>query len=253
MDDEAVANFVAITGGSETVAHQVLEIAGGDLEHAVTLYFDNPGVFSSAAAPSTSSAPVLPEIGRSSAPASSRPPRPSTGRQDPHGVIHIDSDDEDEDVRMDDSDFGFDDVAEAATVARTAQEEEDAAIAKRLQEELYSESSGTADGIRAPIARTTETLLAPSYGLDLDHDAEREAAVMEQLRRRRQVPARGRIRIPRHAAPSMANPFLLQRSDQALLARTPGPAETLCRPARTARLRSRERRGSPICTDRRSN
>jgi len=93
-------------------------------------------------------------------------------------------------------DSGFDDdsgdAALAQTVARTTQEEEDAAMAKRLQEELYAENATTADGIRAPIERTTETLVAPSgYGIpSLDDDAMDEAsmedAIVEQLRRRRQ-------------------------------------------------------------------
>jgi len=189
MDDETVANFVAITGASEAVAQQVLEIAGNDLAQAAVLYFDNPEAFNSIATASTSAAPVLPEIGRPSIQASTGH-QSSGGRQDARGVIHIDSDDDD--ARMDGDDFGLDDVAEAATVARTAQEEEDAAMAKRLQEELYAENANTSDGIRAPIARTTETLLAPSYGVDLDDEADREAAVMEQLRRRRQASARGK-------------------------------------------------------------
>lgn len=97
-----------------------------------------------------------------------------------------------------DREFDFDEeegaAAEAVTVARTAQEEEDAAIAKRLQEELYAENTATSDGIRAPIGRTTETLVAPTYGLGHvdDDDGGVDAAVLEHMRRRRQAARRKR-------------------------------------------------------------
>lgn len=81
--------------------------------------------------------------------------------------------DEDEDIVIPDSDED-DTVAQVERVARTAQEEEDAALAQRMQEELYRETGGGGtdgggglggfvdeDGVRAPMARTTETLIGP--------------------------------------------------------------------------------------------
>jgi len=200
MDDDAVANFVAITGASDVVAQQVLEIAGGDLAQAATLYFDNPGAFAQAAptsAPSRSQAAASASASApSSRPSRSAAPSRPAGREDASGVIHIDSDDDGDDVQMIDDDaeedmYDFDDdqgaAAAAATVARSAQEEEDAAMAKRLQEELYAENAGPSEGVRAPIARTTETLVAPSYGMGaVDDRDDIDAAILDQLRRRQQ-------------------------------------------------------------------
>jgi hypothetical protein len=83
--------------------------------------------------------------------------------------------------------------AVAAQAAALAQEEEDMAMAKRLQEELYqgnqgsgSGSGGNPDDVRAPIARTTETLVAPGWGGG-EHDDGMEAAFLEELRRRRRA------------------------------------------------------------------
>ena len=58
------------------------------------------------------------------------------------------------------------------------------AMARRLQEEMYSENPASGDGVRAPIGRTTETLVGPDASWGLEDD--REAAVLEQLRRRAQ-------------------------------------------------------------------
>jgi UBX domain-containing protein 7 len=177
MADEEIASFVAFTGTTDDVARQILEITGGDLGQAATLYFDNPESWD--ALPSTL------DMASSSAaqpPADRPPPIPMSTRPE---VINLDSDD-DEDIQMLDEDFSDVLASEAQTVARSAQEEEDAAMAKRLQEELYSENAQTADGIRAPIARTTETLLAPEYGAGaIEDDDDAIARHLEQLARRR--------------------------------------------------------------------
>ncbi|KAH8167239.1 hypothetical protein CIB48_g998 [Xylaria polymorpha] len=104
-----------------------------------------------------------------------------TGREDSHGVVHIDSDDDD-DFRMLDDDGDGGDVA---SIARNAQEEEDAAMARRLQEELYGSGPGSGavdDGVRAPIAQTIETLAGPDLAWAMEED--REDTVLEQLRAR---------------------------------------------------------------------
>lgn len=186
MDDD-VDQFMAITGvAAEHVARGYLEISGGDPMQAIQLFFENPELQASFNAPAASA----------SASASQRQPTSSaatghgqafTGRQDSRGIIHIDSDDDD-DVNMADNEFTIpdDDDDDVAAVARSAQEEEDAAMARRLQEEMYSENHGPAgEGVRAPIAQTHETLAAPDPSWGLDDD--REAAVMEQMRRRRRL------------------------------------------------------------------
>lgn len=164
--EQDIESFIAITGATRHAAEQILELSGFDVNQAIQLWFTDEDLQRSLnnAGPSTTTT--------TSARPSTQQNRSRIGREDAHGVIHIDSDD---DVDMTENDF--DDGAEkAAAIARQAQEEEDAAIAKRLQEELYG--SQPADEVRAPLARTTETLVAPTYGDD-DH-----SAILEQFRRR---------------------------------------------------------------------
>ncbi|KAI0466406.1 hypothetical protein F4859DRAFT_497312 [Xylaria cf. heliscus] len=179
MDDD-VDSFMLVTGvASRDVARGYLQISGGDLNRAVTAYYENPELESSfntaSSAPRTSSQ----QRGTSSRARSSG----LTGREDSHGVVHIDSDDDDDDdIRMLEDD---DDSADVASIARNAQEEEDAAMARRLQEELYGSgpgSGGVDDGVRAPIAQTTETLAGPDLAWTMEED--RDDAVLEQLRAR---------------------------------------------------------------------
>lgn len=73
--------------------------------------------------------------------------------------------------------------------------DDDEAMARRLQEELYGapgNGRGGAEmvdehGYRAPIGRTTETLVGPGSFDPTDGD-EMRAAVMEQVAARRQPP-----------------------------------------------------------------
>jgi hypothetical protein len=199
--DSDIVNFVGITGASEDAARQVVEMCAGDVEQAIQLWFADEELqrnLSTAAPAAPSSSSPAAAAGRRS----NRPPV-SIGRVDASGVIHIDSDDDDDDDDDDvqmitdsyDDDMEFDDdagaAAEAANVARTAQEEEDAAMAKRLQEELYSGQAVDEDGVRAPMGRTTETLVGPGGGWGMggvDED-DMQSAVLEQLRRRRQPPS----------------------------------------------------------------
>ncbi|KAK4249475.1 hypothetical protein C7999DRAFT_39455 [Corynascus novoguineensis] len=169
--EEEIAAFVGITGANRTAAERMLELCSSDLEQAVQLWFADEELQRSLsnAGPSTTTAP-------------SRPNRSRIGREDAQGVIHIDSDD---DVPMTENEV--DDGDEVAGVARRAQEEEDAAMAKRLQEELYSGQNADDSGVRAPMARITETLVAPAYG---DDDDDGHAAILEQMRRRQQARVR---------------------------------------------------------------
>ncbi|KAF7560686.1 hypothetical protein G7046_g3443 [Stylonectria norvegica] len=184
MEDH-ISTFNAITGASPDVARSFLEMTAGNFERAIELFYENPDLASGVGA------------GLSSNPPASRPQptasRSNIGRQDSAGIIHIDSDDDDIMHLDDDTDPDEDDdTAVAAQAAAMAQEEEDMAMAKRLQEELYQENNGPGaaagageEDVRAPIARTTETLVAPGPVWAGAEDG-MEAALLEQLRRRRQ-------------------------------------------------------------------
>lgn len=179
--DDPVAQFMAFTNQDATVAAGCLGMTEGDVMAAVNMFFENPDIANSFAQPAASSAATL-------APArpqgSSRP----IGREDPSGVIHIDSDDDDDNDNdadafdiPDDDDDGGDENTGHANLHRIAQESDDAAMAQRLQEEMYGEGAANSDGVRAPIQRTTETLVAPSgYGGGDDDEFE----AYEQMRRR---------------------------------------------------------------------
>ncbi|KAL1994606.1 hypothetical protein VTN49DRAFT_2076 [Thermomyces lanuginosus] len=66
----------------------------------------------------------------------------------------------------DDDDVIIDEARSTAPPRPQSTVEDDAALARRLQEEFYN-GGDTSDGIRAPLARTTETLVEP----DVDHSA----------------------------------------------------------------------------------
>lgn len=138
-------------------------MTNNDLEQAIQLFFENPDLQHS-----INSASATTQTATRNAPSGTHR---QAVREDEHGVIHIDSDDEDEDV----------DSVQA--VARNAQEEEDAAMAQRLQEELFSAPN---DEIRSPIRSTTETLVAPhpAWGSGFDGDDDIQSDLLEQLRQR---------------------------------------------------------------------
>ena len=182
--DEDVQQFMSVTGAADHVARGYLQISGGDAMQAIQLFFENPDLQASFENP-TSPAPAQPSRPAPTTASGSTRNR-SSGREDARGVIHLDSDD-DVDVNMSDDDLFVpdDNRTDAQSVARNAQEEEDAAMARLLQEQMYSENQGSGaggDAVRAPIARRTETLAAPEPMWSLEDD--RQSAVLEQLRRR---------------------------------------------------------------------
>lgn len=202
MDEEALTQFVSITGASTSTAAQYLQLAENNVEGAIELFFANDG------APleqpdRQSQAPPVP-------PASSRPPG--------HRQVH----DVDDDIVDLGSDEEYQPPADADEVQMTASRsrrnigsirteaalhtppvatpplgqtmDDDEAMARRLQEELYGGASGARnaappeldhDGYRAPLQRTTETLVGPE-SFDPSNPAEMQAAVMEQMMARRQ-------------------------------------------------------------------
>ncbi|OAA55717.1 uas [Cordyceps fumosorosea ARSEF 2679] len=196
MADENISNFSAITGSSVHVARGYLELAHDDFERAVALYFENPDLVSGMSAANLSSTTNNRGATSAAAPPATSSTRGAVSREDSSGVIHIPSDDDEMDYNYADSgaEDNHDDDEDgsghqaALLAASYAQEDEDAAMARRLQEEFYQQGGGGAEAdVRAPIARTTETLVAPESAWGPADDQ----AILESLRRRRPA-ARGR-------------------------------------------------------------
>lgn len=159
--DENVANFVAITSCDADKAGQYLRLTDNNFEQAIQLYFDSPNL----------------DFGP--APTSNAPPSNATSSaQNP---INIESDEDMSD---------FDPAAHASTPRTRALPdiEDDEAMARRLQEEMYGGGgpAGAVPGhVRAPMQRTTETLIGPDSNWGAPDDDEMNAMVQEQLARRR--------------------------------------------------------------------
>lgn len=161
MEDENIVNFVSITSCDPDKAAQYLRLTEGNFEQAIQLYFDSPN---------------LDLGGASAAPAPAPAQNAASSARDP---ISIDSD---EDL----SDFDPAHTSSAAARPPPAMED-DEAMARRLQEEMYGGGGPPGEQeVRAPMQRTTETLIGPgsNWGPADDED-DLEAAVQEQLARRR--------------------------------------------------------------------
>ncbi|KAF2792717.1 UBX domain-containing protein 7 [Melanomma pulvis-pyrius CBS 109.77] len=156
MDDEDVLNFVAITSCDPQKAAQYLGLTDNNLEQAIQLYFDSPNL----------------EFGVTSAAPQASTHTSSTA----HNPIEIDSDEDMSDAGIDTQ--GNTPPTHHGTV------EDDAAMARRLQEEMYG--GGPETDVRAPMQRTTETLVGPgaNWGPQ-DSEADIDALVQEQMARRR--------------------------------------------------------------------
>jgi hypothetical protein len=162
MEGDVVAQFTEITGSTPELATQYLQITDFNIEQAMQLFFENGGA-------------ELAEQPSQQAP----PPQSAThppAYEDNAGAIHLDSDDDDDDIAIDESRSS----AAPRPTAPTAFED-DAAMAQRLQEELFS-GGDSLDEIRAPMARTTETLVGP--GADMFDDGDMHSAILNQLRSR---------------------------------------------------------------------
>ena len=168
--DELIANFTAITSADPTRAQQYLSLTDGNLEQAIQLYFDSDGA----------------DMGAT--PAAAAAQAPTTGSasrtgytEGPGGLVTIDDDDDDNQVD--------------SSVRHGQAYEDDEAIARRMQEDMYSQGEQEQE-VRAPMARTTETLVGPEAdyyagggggggggGVGGDED-DMNAAVMEQMMNR---------------------------------------------------------------------
>ncbi|PQE08766.1 UBX domain-containing protein [Rutstroemia sp. NJR-2017a BVV2] len=233
--DEAIAAFTSFTGQTEDVARRYLGMTDNNPEQAVSLFFEAPDL--------GGSNDNAPQQSATAGPTSTRPvPSSTRPREDSDGVVHLDSDDDDMD--MGDDNFGEEDnaAAQAAALARAADVEDDEAMARRMQEELYAgaDSSGgfDADGVRAPIARTTETLVGGPGGWEADdmHDT-----VLEQIRARAQGrAASGSARagiFNQRTAPSIWDQDVSEGAHrQGLAEATGGQSESSSKNARLAEL-----------------
>ena len=212
MDADAIAQFAGITGSSDHIAAQYLGFAEGNTEQAIELFYANEGADLEASPTHTHQSQAPPPI----PPPSTRPSGHRQGYEDEEGIVHIDSDQEDQDYMDDDGDVQITDrsrrqvptagrpdsssresghATPSTGQARTVDNDE--AMARRLQEEFYgasgrnngngNTSSDVVDeyGYRAPMGRTTETLVGPG-SFDPTTAEEMRAAVMEQMMARRQ-------------------------------------------------------------------
>lgn len=174
--DEAIEFFTSISGAGPDVARRYLALTDNVVEQAVQLYFDSPDLATGAEQESQPPPPPIP---------SSTRPRSQAGGDGASSARRthtVDSDDED----LLDTDYNDDDGhSRAAAVGRAAEIEDDAAMARRLQEEMYAggDAGGgvDADGVRAPIGRTTETLVGGPLD-DYDH-VDGHAVALAQMRR----------------------------------------------------------------------
>jgi len=169
--DDTIAQFTAITSADPQRARQYLTLTDNNLEQAIQLYFDSDGADMGAAVPQASA------------------PRPVVGSarsgytENQDGTVTIDSDDE-----MDD-DGG---ATPSARPIPASAYEDDEAMARRLQEEAYGAGGPPGEEVRAPMARTAETLVGPNvqWGAANDDD-EMRAAIAEQIaNRQRRAAAR---------------------------------------------------------------
>jgi hypothetical protein len=167
IDAELVAQFVGITDATTSQAEQYLRLTDNNLEQAIELFFEDPHLASFQA--SSATAPTQTQT------ASSSKPKRKAYTEDADGVIHVDSDDDD--------DFEMSDVPDEVGALRpdlTADEE----MARRLQEEMYSGGRADPESVRAPMARTTETLVGgPGFDdADITHMVQQQILGRQQRR-----------------------------------------------------------------------
>lgn len=160
MEGDVLAQFTEITGATADLATQYLQLADFQIEQAMQLYFENGG------------APLTEEPG---------PPPHRPAFEDESGVVHINSD----------SDTDAPSAQPSTQQHGTSSFDDDAAMARRLQEEMYGGNipGDDDDGVRAPMARTTETLVGP----EADFDDDMHTNILNQMRARGRG-GRGKLR-----------------------------------------------------------
>ncbi|KAL8901624.1 MAG: hypothetical protein Q9192_000442 [Flavoplaca navasiana] len=201
MDDGALAQFTSITGTQPDTAQRYLAFTDGDLQQAIELFFANDGA-------------DLDVPSASGPPASSRPPPvpPQATRPPPEQhAVQIDSDSDSDEYpttrqsgstgRQPEGVNRAQPLSHPSSSSKPSMKNtgggvnDDEAFARQLQQEMYGgagvESATDLEGVRAPIARTTETLVGPD-SFDPNDPADMNAAVLEQLRSRQRPRPRDR-------------------------------------------------------------
>ena len=203
MDDGALAQFVSITGTKPETARQYLGFTDGDVQQAIELFFANEGADLEATPASNPPAPSYPP------PVPDPSTRPPANQRD---IVRIDSDSDSDLLEYSSQPTSGPGARPPASAARTgsalhtlsesappihqaaSRVDEDEAFAHRLQQEMYGEAgvetTGDPEVVRAPIARTTETLIGPD-SFDPNDPQEMNAAVLQQIRARQRPRPRG--------------------------------------------------------------
>ena len=175
--DDAIAQVVNVTDTTPEKALQYVTLADGDPSQAIALFYENNGA-------------DLVGNNSSSAPSFAQPTTSShlRGPGDSQNPINVDGDD----AISDDNDPAITGFRKgealggqgASPHGRGLTFEDDAAMARRLQEEMYGGSSAMDPeaSVRAPIARQSETLLGPGADAGTYSDAEIPAAVERRMR-----------------------------------------------------------------------
>ncbi|KAI9808255.1 MAG: hypothetical protein M1825_004712 [Sarcosagium campestre] len=204
MDDDTIAQFTTITNSSPAIATQYLQLSDGNLEQAMQLFFESGGI----------------DMESQDAQASIQRPDTSSQRADPHpthrqrrlaadgpnsddDVIQIDSDDDDvinregiyrrNQAQARPGGSSSPRLAAVPTSPQVTNLDDDEAMARRMQEEFYAGGDMAAlpgetaveGGIRAPIARTTETLVGPGADWTAEDEGGMHAALEAQMAARR--------------------------------------------------------------------
>jgi hypothetical protein len=144
MDPEKVAQFIELTSATPQNAQSYLKVSDNNLEAALALFFDTGGVDIESEIPTASPSPPVRQAGTGSQP------------------IDVDEDDVAEAMR-----------ASGPAAGGSNNYEDDEAMARRLQEEYYGSGGGSSsmggDEVRAPLARTRETLVGPGFDDGYDY------------------------------------------------------------------------------------
>ena len=162
VSQETIDQFVELTAADRQKASQYLSVSDDNLEQAVQLFFETGGIdldHQAAEVPASQHGPTNP-------------------------IPVDDNDDGDDDMEMSNA------PTSRAPQASIPSYEDDEAMARRLQEEAYGAgATGSRDvddeGVRAPIGRTTETLVGgpPDWRSNPD---EMRAAIADQMMARQQ-------------------------------------------------------------------
>lgn len=185
--DDLVAQFTAVTSADPEKAAQYLRLTEGNLEQAIQLFYDSPALDLN-----TSENGHQTRLHASEGRNADQPPY----REDREGVVHIDSDEASETMDVDGGPLpsrSHRHNPSSSFTRRPATEsmyEDDEAIAKRLQNEMY-ETGETLDEVRAPMARVSETLVGPGSDWGAEEDDYGHYEMLARQRRTHQGRQRG--------------------------------------------------------------